>query len=162
MRRLIILTILLLLAAPCYGTVLFEDSFDASDDWTITQSSDSSSNCISTCGIGGGWDFYRNGYCMCDNGLSGEPGNNDMYIDQYAGYPDETNTCRGDAGKCLTHWAESCSAVFDNSDGMIGVDLGEEYSDIYVRFYFRSKDGWEFADNKQEKMYHMQHYDPAE
>jgi len=161
--RIIILIIALVVVSPCYGAVIFEDSFDAQDDWTVLQPSDSNNSCYpGACGTSppSGWTTWYNGFCHCDNGLGDEPGNNNFYVDQYAGYPDHTNTCFGGSGKCATFWAESCDASFDNSDGNIGTDLGSHYTDVYMRWYIRFKSTWEFAVNKQMKLYHMQAYDP--
>ncbi len=143
--------------------VLFYDDFDAWADWTVTQPSSTAANCLSSCSLGDEWDMYRNGFCICANELEDEPGNNNFYVDQYAGYPDETNTCHGGSGKCAIHWAESCSDLFDQSDWNLGVDLGQEYEEIYLRWYIRFKSSWETGADEESgmKLYHIQHYDPA-
>lgn len=155
---------LFLISLSSNATILFEDNFDSDDDWTVTQPSSQDAYCLSSCNIGDGdWDHYLNGYCWADNELSGEPGNNLLYIDQYAGYPDETNTCHGGSGKCLTYWQESF-ASWNNweSDGDLGIDLGEEKADIYMRWFVRFKNGFELgAEYSQFKMWHVQHYDPT-
>src|SRR5574343_135547 len=114
MKRLI-LFVLVAILIPCtvYASVLFQDSFDSSSDWTVTQPTGSDSHCYpsTSCGVPGGWTGYVNGACLCD-GISGEPGNNNFYINQYAGYPLETNACRGGSGKCVTFWEESCVTSF--------------------------------------------------
>lgn len=165
--RIIVFVLCVLIPTPCFGVVLFSDDFDDSDDWTVTQPSGSAANCTSSCGVPGGWDMYRNGVCLCGAEISGEPGNNLFYIDQYSGYPNETNACRGSTGKCLSMWSESCSDVYDQSDGILSVDLGDEYSDIYVRFYIKFKPNWELRgligdDGPIQKFLHIQHYDPVE
>ena len=143
--------------------VIFQDNFDSSANWTVTQPTGSSVSCSnSSCGVPGGWTGYYNGACLCD-GVSGEPGNNLLYINQYAGYPNETNACRGGSGKCLNIWQESCISGFDNSDAQMTFDSGTEYEELYLRFYIRFKSGWELKplvgeDGFAMKLYHIQHY----
>lgn len=161
--KIVILIFIILFSNPSFGAVIFEDNFDSQDDWTVTQPSSSDATCVTDCGISGSWNSYYNGYCWADNGLSGEPGNNLLYIDQYAGYPLETNTSHSGSGKSLTYWQESFTS-FNNweSDGSIAKDLGQEYEDIYLRYYIKFKSGFELGDSGlQFKMYHVQHYDPV-
>jgi hypothetical protein len=145
--------------------ILFEDNFDSHEDWTVAQPSVSSVNCVfGDCGISGDWDHYRNGMCQCDDSLSGEPGNNLMYIDSGAGYPNENHACYS-GEKCFTFWQESCISHFDDSDGNLGVDLEGEYEDVYLKFHVRFKDGFERKALVDEsgfmmKMFHIQHYNP--
>lgn len=153
---------LFVLSLNARAEVIFQDNFDSSSNWTVTQPTGSTTSCSTSCGVPGGWTGYYNGACLCD-GVPGEPGNNLMYINQYAGYPNETNPCRGGSGKCLSIWDESCISGFDNSDAQITLDLGQEYEELYLRFYIRFKSGWELRaligqDGPGHKLYHIQHY----
>jgi hypothetical protein len=148
------------LFSSAHAQVIFQDSFDSSANWTVTQPTGSSQSCYSgSCGVPGGWTGYYNGANLC-TGVSGAPGNNLLYINQYAGYPSETNTCR--SGKCLTIGQESCVSYYDNSDGMLMKDLGQEYEDLYIRIYIRFKSGWQrTADNMMFKLFHVYHWIPG-
>jgi len=159
MKKLYIVICLFIFATYANATVLFEDNFDSQDDWTETQSLSSSSSCYSACGAPVGWLAYYNGYNHCNAGITNRPGNNNIYLDTYAGYPLETNPAYSGV-KCLTYWPESCTDQFEDGDGNIGVDLGQEYADVYLRFKIRFKDNFEFqtASGMQFKLYHAQHY----
>lgn len=162
-----IAVLLVLLATWAQAAVVLEENFDAQDDWTVTQAlNDTNAVCYSgSCPWGGAdppapWDGGRNGMSYCDN-----VGSNNLYIDAIPGYPVEgTGTCRGGSGKCLTLFAESCTSDFVNSDGMLFVDLGQEYADLYLRFYIKYQAGtqWDQAGSSaSQKLWHVQHYDPA-
>jgi hypothetical protein len=157
MKIIITILCLILFSTSCGAAVIFEDNFDSDADWTVQQPTDAGNNCSSNCGLPGGWTAYYNGYSFCA-GVTGVPGNNSMYIDTYAGYPDETNACFSGA-KCVTHWQESCTDQFEDSDGNIGVDLGQEYADIYLRYKIRFKTNFEIWNTNamQFKLYHVQH-----
>lgn len=148
-----------------HSAVLVEDSFESDADWTVTQPSGATTSCYSSCGMPNFWDAYYNGFCRCSDSLSGEPGNNNWYINTGAGYPSESNACYSGT-KCGTHWQESCDSEMENSDGMLAVDLGAEYEEIYVRLFIRFKSGWEMRalsgeDGGAFKLYHIQHSVPG-
>ena len=156
---------LILARSGVNGEVLFQDNFDSQANWTVLQPTGSTNFCYpGNCTPGNppnNWSGYYNGACLCD-GISGEPGNNLLYINQYAGYPNETNTCRGGSGKCWTYWQESCVNYFDNSDGMLFKDLGQEYQEVYIRIYMKFKSGWERkVDHSSFKLFHVQHIIPG-
>ncbi|MEK7634838.1 MAG: hypothetical protein AAB446_00155 [Patescibacteria group bacterium] len=175
MKKLILIIIFALFVSipEAKAVVVFEDSFDEHNDWEMdTQLTYPNAvncflgNCPWTNQPPSGWTVGRIGGYMTDGGCS-NPGNKLMYIDQYAGYPTETNSCNGSSGKCLTFWAESCgSSAFDNSDGDMGFDLGSPYQELYVRFYMKFKNGWLWGqggqgggDYPQMKLGHYQYWD---
>lgn len=153
----------LFLCINVQAQIIFQDNFNSSPDWTVAQPVGSTVHCANnSCGVPGGWTGYYNGVCKCW-GVSGAPGNNLLYINQYAGYPNETNTCRGGSGKCLTVWMESCTGA-DDADGQITKLLDQEYEEIYIRFYIKFKPGYELRTYDPSgagsitKLYHIQHY----
>lgn len=169
MKRLICLLIAFMLPCVATAAIIDSDNFDSDADWTVTQPTGADQRCYSSCGMPGGWTGYTNGMSYCTT-TSDKPGNNNLYIHQYAGYPLETNVCRGGSGKCVTQWSESCTNLFENSDGMLGrtltnaPDLG--YEEIYVRFYIRFKANFEMRalsgeDGGSFKLWHIQHQKPG-
>ena len=167
-----VLTILvLLIVSPSFGAVLFSDNFDSWTDWASPVQTTGETNCPSDsnqnsteCALGGGWTGWRNGDCQCTPSMTGWPGNRLEYINQYAGYPNETNTCYGGSGKCYTHWMESCTGA-DDSDGQLTKYLGDgnEYEEVYMQFQIRFKSGCELEtlvgdDSIVHKLQHIQHY----
>ncbi len=155
MRVIITFFLTLLLATQVQAAVLFETNFDSDADWTVVQPTDTSNNCWTGCeSMPTGITAYYNGRSYC-SGID-EPGNNNLYLDTGAGNPSESNACNSGA-KCVTYWAESCTDQLENSDGNLGIDLGQEYSDLYVRFKIRFKANYQLIANFQFKMYHVQH-----
>jgi hypothetical protein len=146
MRRLIlIIAFVMMLVSPSWGAVLFSENFDSQADWTMQQYLVDGYHCWTglDCTPGSpptNWTGYYNGQSYCAS-----VSNNSIYIDQYAGFPEETNTCRGGAGKCVTFWDESCTTSFVNSDGALFLDLGSDYQTIYVRFYIRFESDYTWA-----------------
>jgi hypothetical protein len=153
--------------------VLFQDNFNSTPDWTIAQQPSTEVRCFagynSPCSPAPpqGWSGYYNGMSYMGNAGYGV-GYNNMYINTIPGYPFETSgTCRGGSGKCLTFWDEAASNNFVNSDGQLYIDLGQEYQDIYYRFFFkfgRRANGspYSFTNNQQDypqhKLFHLQHF----
>jgi len=144
------------------AAVIFEDNFDAQDDWTVTQTTSDETCYTGSCAGTSpptNWEGYRNGRSYC----TGAPGSNNIYIDEYAGYPIDTDTCRGGSGKCVTFWQESCTNAFEDSDGILLFDLGAEYQEIYIRFYILlgnqvDDDFFELVAEKQTKIVRAHHY----
>ncbi|MDY6857508.1 MAG: dockerin type I domain-containing protein [Thermodesulfobacteriota bacterium] len=146
--------------------VIFEDNFDIQDDWTITQPTGSSESCISNCDVPTGWTGYRNGFSYCDGG----PGYNNIYLNQFIGYPSEkSERGRGGGGKALTFWDESCCNFFEDSDGMLAVHLDQECQELYIRFFIKfghiASDpemlwqlGYLSSGTGSHKLLHVQHY----
>ena len=167
MKKLLLILLTLLFSVETHSGILFEANFDSDSDWTVTQPSSSTqyrypgyNGDSLDLPSGGDWDAIYNGPCQCDNGLSGEPGNNLMYIDEYAGYPDYTNTCYGGSGKCLTFFDESCLSYFDDSDGNLATYLDSEQQELYIRWRVRFNSSMEIVSgvNFQMKMYHFQYH----
>jgi chitinase len=148
----------LFLCINAQAAVIFQDNFDSSANWTVTQPIAGGNQCWSDCNIPGSWTGYYNSGSKCI-GASGVPGNNNLYIN-VAGYPTESTTCRGGSGKCFTHWMESClqPPQFDDADGMLGIDLGAEYEDVYVRIYIRFDSAFELDPAGMFKLFHAQHW----
>lgn len=123
------------------AAVIYETTFDSITDWTVTQSTSADTSCSYDCGTEpeNAWG-YRNGFSYCTGG----PGSNNIYIHQYAGYPSETNGCYGGSGKCETHWTESCTNTFEDSDGYTMYSLGGSTSEFYVGFWIRFKSNFQF------------------
>ena len=163
----IIILVFLLLATTGYAEVLFEETFDDLANWTVEQGIAGSSNCESDCGITG-WDAYRNQGNLCSAGVTGRPGNNNIYINPVAGYPVGSETCRNSSAGCWTHWLEACLAFsqFDDADALfvkrVNADPDVEYEELYVGFYIRFKDNmdWDSTHTTSNafKLWHIHHY----
>lgn len=152
------LLLAVLFAGVANAAVVFETNFDAEDDWTVTQPTASDGSCWA--GSCGPWTGYYNGRSYCDPAM-----NNNFYIDAIPGYPtEESGTCYGGSGKCVTFWSEACTTTFVNSDGQFIKDLGQEYSTLYLRFKIRFQTGWTWAadtggnEYPQHKLFHIQHF----
>jgi len=162
--KIVIFILSLFLVGTVNAEVLFEDNFDSQDDWTIQQDAQSTESCWSGCSTLDNWTGYYSGSSHCttnDNNV----GYNNLYLDQYAGYPEDTNACYGGSGKCITFWDESCTDAFEDSDGNLFVDLGQEYTELYLRFRIRlgyqtDNDIYEAesGESPQHKWYHVQHW----
>lgn len=163
---LLILLLTWLFAAQVQATVIFQTSFDSDDNWTHAQTS-SDYVCYSGCSLPTGWTAIRDGLSYCSvNGYDG-PGNNTMslgtgIVGSESGTIDATG-CSGGSGKCVTFWDESCDNSFEDSDGMLGVDLGSEYEDIYLGYDVRYSPDYVIEavtgeDTAQHKYDHIQHY----
>ncbi|MDY7030530.1 MAG: dockerin type I domain-containing protein [Thermodesulfobacteriota bacterium] len=149
-----------------HGEVIFQDNFDSQDNWTIAQPTSATEICVSDCDVPEGWTGYFNGFSYCDGG----PGYNTIYLNEYIGYPPETTERgRGGEGKALTFWDESCCNFFEDSDGMLAVDLGQEYQELYVRFFIKFGNtasdpatpwqlGYLSSGTGSHKFLHVQHY----
>ena len=163
----IVALFLVIVGSPAHAEVLFEDNFDAQDDWTTTVPADG--GCFTPEAVCDNppptnWSGYYNGLQR----VSG--GNNNLYIDAIAGYPYESaaSTCRGGGGKCITYWDEAEDNVgFNQSDGQLIVELGDEYPEVYLRFYIkfgRKSDGSDYSilhsdsETSAHKLMHLQHY----
>lgn len=159
--------IIWLIAFPvlAHSEIIFEDNFNSQTDWTVTQPSGSTEACYNfygtDCGLyPSGWSGFYNGACLCGSEIADEPGNNLYYINASPGYPTvTTNTSRGGSGKSMTFWQESCTSIYDNSDGQIGI-LFDEQPETYLRMFFRAQPGYEYitTTNMSQKLGHMQHY----
>lgn len=180
MKKTIIFIFLFLLSATylafdAQAGIIFQENFDNQQDWTVTQSRLADSVCYTpyngpcTPAPPANWSGYYNGISWLGNFQPGYGnGYNHMYINAIPGYPYETTgTCRGGSGKCLTFWDEAVYDGFVNSDGQLLVDLGNEYPEIYIRFYIkfgRKADGTDYAftnsgsDFPMHKIMHLQHY----
>lgn len=151
---------------PVRAAILFEDNFDTLANWTVAQPLSADDSCSFNCGIPGEWDGYYNGRSWC----SGGPGSNNVYINGTAGYPIESSNsaCRSGSGKCATYWDESCNDFFEDSNGIIAVDLGQQHQEIWTRFFIkigRKSNGQDYQlgyldnDAPQHKILHMHAYD---
>ncbi|MEK7634843.1 MAG: hypothetical protein AAB446_00180 [Patescibacteria group bacterium] len=149
-----------LFANTSKAVVLFEDSFDSQADWTSAQSTSVSVSDYNG-GFFGNWTGFNNALTQCGAGITGRPGYNNFYVSSIAGYPIGAETCNGGSGKCWTKWQEACLAPagnFDDADANLGYDLGQEYSDIYLRFYIKFPTSFSIIDGQAFKLYHVQHY----
>jgi len=164
MKRILISICILLCSSCCFGAAIFEDNFDSGSDWTVAQQVGTTTSCQlgSSCGLPNGWDAYYNGANLCGSGVSGRPGNNTIYIDTGAGYPNESTGCFS-GSKCYTNWQESCVDGFEDSDGSLFVNLDAEYYDVYVRFKIKFQSGYEEMGSHdwQMKLYHIYHAVPG-
>lgn len=168
MRKLILFYMMFFIYSDSLATVRYSENFNALPDWTIAQPTGSDESCYDfygvDCGlIPGTFNGFYNGASFL-NGITGFPGNNNLYINTSPGYPTETgNTSYGGSGKSLTHWQES-QTEFRNDDGQLAVLLGAEYTELNVRFYIRFKPGFELKDPAGGqgfimKLFHIQHYE---
>lgn len=114
-----------LLTGHANAGVIFQDNFDAQNDWTLPQPINAPSTCWVNCTVPSGWNHYYNGRSFCPGG----PGKNNMYIDNV--------NSRGGSGKGMTFWDESCVDFVEDSDGQLGKFLGADYQEVYVRFYIK-------------------------
>ena len=149
-------------AGSSRAEILFQDDFDGSEDWTVTQGTSGSESCYTDCSMQGGWTAYNTYMTQCVEGITGRPGNNSLYVGAAAGYPVDSEACRGGSGKCLTKWQEAClepSTNFDDADANVGYDMGSEYEDVYLRFYIKFPASFTINDGQAFKLWHTQHYD---
>lgn len=151
--------LVLLLASPAWGEVVFESSFNTWSPWTVQQSTSESQSCYSGCGLTD-WTGYNQGMSQCAPGITSDPGNNSIYVNGTAGYPDASDTCRGGSGLCITKWQEACDSgdAFDDADANLGVDLGQEYADLYVQFWIKIPTSFQFVEWQSFKVMHVQHW----
>jgi hypothetical protein len=160
MKRLFFL--ILLFPSLCFGTVLFNSNFNSWSNWTQTQSTSISYSCYTGCSLTDSWTAWNVAQSQCPAGVTSDPGNNSLYVNTIPGYPtEETGTCRGGSGKCLTKWMEACDSgdTFDDSDANMGVDLGSEYADVYFRFYIKFPTDFNLGGTDTSfKLVHVQHY----
>lgn len=149
----IIVLIVLLIASPSWGVVLFETNFEGAD-WTHTQGFTDSS-CYSGCGIPNNFTMYRDGLSYC-----GSVGNNNMYMKTGAGATTSSNgayACRS-GSKCITFWNEGCApGLYEDSDGNVGFTFTETY-EIYISFWIRFQPTYTYTDDTQSKIVHFQYY----
>lgn len=137
--------------------ILFEDSFNNQNDWTHQQSSSQAQSCYpggtdtvscTSWNLPTGWDGARDGFSMCTYNA---PGYNNMYIDAIPGYPAENSgSCYGNSGKCLTFWEEACQlsqGSYDDSDKSLSVMLDNEYQDLYIRWRMKYSSDWQWGTN---------------
>ncbi len=153
--------LILLFPSLCFGTVLFNSNFNSWSNWTQTQSTSISYSCYTGCELAENWTAWNVAQSQCPAGVTSDPGNNSLYVNAIPGYPtEETGTCRGGSGKCLTKWMEACDSgdQFDDADANMGVDLGSEYADIYLRFYIKFPTDFSLISGMMTKLYHIQHY----
>lgn len=140
---------------------LFSSNFDSAADYTVAQSNSESSSCYTGCSLPDSWTAYNEAFTQCGAGITGRPGNNSFYVDGSADYPGASETCRGGSGKCWTKWQEACLAPatnFDDSDANFGYDLGQEYENVYLRFYIRFPTDFSIINGQAFKLFHTQHY----
>jgi hypothetical protein len=140
--------------------VLFQNNFDLMPDFTVLQGVNESSRCYTGCSLGG-WTAYNSARTNCGPGITGRPGYNNFYVNGVAGYPVGSEACRGGTGKCWNKWQEACLTPpqFDDADANFGVDLGQEYEDLYFRFYIRFPTTFTSPAGNMFKLWHVQHYD---
>jgi hypothetical protein len=128
--------------------VLFEDNFDSQPDWSLTQYnlgqhpygvpyacySPDYSNCTPL----SIWNVYYNGDSHCVD--VGGPGHNTLNVNSLSPW--------GGVGKSFIHWEESCDPYFrsqlEDSDGVLGISLGDYYPEIYLRFYIMFQPGFQW------------------
>lgn len=149
------IAIILLIALPCYGAVLFETNFDDGSDWTHTQPTGAAQTCLSSCGMPDGLAAYLDGMSYC-----GGAGNNNFYIDtgSGAGSSGHGGTSCYSGEKCATFWMEGCQpSLFEDSDGNLGVWLDQDYFELYIGFRIRFQQTFSMTDDKQMKIMHIQH-----
>lgn len=152
------------LAESLMAAVLFEDNFNAWNNFTIPQGTSGSANCYSSCSLTNNWTAYNTYMTQCGAGVTGRPGNNSIYINNLSGYPVGSQTCRGGSGKCWTKWQEAClnpGNNFDDADANFGYDLGGEYENIYLRFFIKFPTSFTIIDGQAFKLWHAQHYNGA-
>lgn len=160
--------LILSLSSISRAQVIFQDNFDSQTNWTVTQPSSGGGGSWPASNFLLGWTGYYNGMSWRDAyseyRCTGGIGYNNMYVNDYAGYPQVTSACR--TGKCATFWQESCTVQFEDSDGQIGVQLSQEYPEIYIRYYVKFKPNFAWMtsipgghnDVAQMKMNHVWHY----
>lgn len=142
--------LLLMLCTTASAAVVFQENFDNQADWSVSQRTDTATSCYSNCSVPTGWTGYYNGLSYCPGG----PGNNNMYI--------RSANARGGTGKAITYYDESCVDYFEDSDGQLFKDFGQEYDELYIRFYIKFQTGYQWENDlnnpPQHKLIHLQHY----
>lgn len=156
-KIIIAIGLLLIFSNIALGEVLFQDNFDDQEDWTRIQQTAGDDVCYSNCDAPTGWTSWRNGFSYCPGG----PGNNNMYL--------QAENARNNSGKAMTFWDESCTNMFEDSDGMIAKLFDVDHTEIYIRFYLKFQPNYEWMtyedalaashpDTAQHKFWHVQHY----
>lgn len=151
-----ILLISLFIYSISFGAILFEDSFNNSADWTVTQPNTGSTSCDEPiCSPVGAtqWDGYLSGMSYCD----GKPGSNNFYLNSIPGYPIESTP---GTGKVITFWDESCTDSFEDSDGQVSKSFTGQ-DEVYVQFKIKFSPGyqWETSGISSHKILHIRSYD---
>lgn len=138
------------LCSAGYSEILFQDSFDGHNNWTVKQPSGSTADSAyqgETSVLSGYHSYYVAGSYYSN------PKNNSLILDTY--------NYRGDSGKGLTFWNESDTRGDGwASDNQLGVSLPKGYDDLYARFYIKFQPGWKWtssADSEQ-KIARFTHY----
>jgi len=157
-KMLTLFLVILLFPLSVSGATLFSGNFDSWADWTQTQSTSTSYSCYSSCSLTESWTAWNVAQSQCGANITSDPGNNSLYVNAVAGYPSGELTCR--SGKCLTKWQEACDAgdVFDDADANLGVDLGSEHAEVYLRWYIKFPTTFTLINDQSFKLWHMQHY----
>jgi hypothetical protein len=141
---LMLFCLITLLASPCHGGVIFEDNFDSQPDWNSAGQYEG--NECSPLGVGApsenicpsntyppNWSAYRS-----------VPGTSGLSPVASIGRPPDNADHTTGTGKAAMIRQESVSGVNFPGDGFIQKYLGAEYSELYIQFWFKAQNGWQF------------------
>lgn len=166
MKRLLVLSCLLLLATSARAGVIFETNFDSHADWSPPSTgmecsplpggnnSSGVSNTANACSAGAypaGWEGFRNGE------YTGQ-----VHKAVNIGAPPAGADHTG-SGKVALFWQKPTgdSGTY-NSDGILVKWFGNtaNYPELYIRFWFKVQSGWVYADtgNIQHKIFRILHW----
>ena len=128
--------------------VIFEDNFDDHSFWSPNQTLTSFAFWNNEAHIPRGFHSYRVQGSLYDN-----IGNNTIIIDN--------SNFRGSSGKAITFWNESASDRSTwASDGLLGLNLTEDYEELYVRFFIKFDPNWQWntGESPQQKFFRASHW----
>lgn len=128
--------------------VIFQDNFDTRPDWEPASPTQCVEGDCST-SVLQGWTYYRSmGHFNTDSSPSGR---NTINV--------SNEHFRGETGKGFTVWTESYTPW--SADGLLTVDLGQDYDEIFISCWIQMKPGWQWASNDdgQVKVFRAGHYD---
>lgn len=123
-----------------YSATIFIEDFDDMDDWEITQpANDDTATSSWTANTPDPFDSYY----ILGTSYGANDVHNSIIISS-------TNAYDG-SGKAATFWNESGSGTCDSgggwcSDNQIGVDFGDDYDEVYVKFKLKIDPDWEWND----------------
>ena len=134
----------------CFAEVIFHDNFDTHPDWELQQPLGGTNALQAYNGeasIPTGYHSYR-----ISGSYFSDPGNNSIIINSV--------NARNGSGKSITFWNESNDRGDGwASDNQLGIYFPKGYSEVYVRFYIRFQEGWQWNSTQAyEKIFRMTHY----
>jgi len=146
---------LLALSAPCYGSVVFEDNFDAQANWAQGKPTESGVNYppFPAAGAPANWSTWR-----------AVPWNPPV-ADPIAITNSVTSDHTTGSGKQFVARVQACGPdIFSTafcSDTILAKVLPQEHQELYARFWLKTQPGWKFTanQNNNHKIFRFLRYD---